>query len=69
MKKRGLLQVLDDRKQLQAGCPGYPLLTWHVQLVAATTFRTPSPTFALWTGLAVYRSVWVDEGCQAVLQN
>ena len=38
-------------------------------VVAATTFRTPSPTFALWTGLAVYRSVWVDEGCQAVLQN
>ena len=36
MKKRGLLQVLHDRKQLQAGCPGYPLLTWHVQLVAAT---------------------------------
>ena len=57
MKKMGLLQVLDDRKQLQAGCPGYPLLTWHVQLVAATTFHTPSPTFTWWTGLAVYRSV------------
>ena len=45
-----------------------------VDLVRTVSCRDDLPyfallTFALWTGLAVYRSVWVDEGCQAVLQN
>ena len=69
MKQKGLLQVLDDHKQLQEGFPGYPSLTCHVQLVAAMTFHTHLPTFALWTGLAVCCDVWADEGCQAVPQN